>query len=32
MDDIIEIIKSLENSEVLIDVGSETVKHEIKKK
>ena len=32
MDDIIEIIKSLENSEVLIDVVSETVKHEIKKK
>ena len=32
MDDIIEIIKSLENSVVLIDVVSETVKHEIKKK
>ena len=31
MDDIIRIIESLENSSVLIDGFSETVKHEIKK-
>ena len=32
MDDIIKIIKSLENSSLLIDGATETVKHEIKKK
>ena len=32
MNNIIEIIKSLEDSSVLIDVVTETVKHEIKKK
>ena len=32
MSDIIKIIKSLEDSGVLIDVVTETVKHEIKKK
>ena len=32
MNDIIKIIKSLEDSDVLIDGISETVKHEIKKK
>ena len=32
MDDIIRIIKSLENSGILIDGVSETVRHEIKKK
>ena len=32
MDDIIRIIKSLENSNVLTDWVSETLKHEIKKK
>ena len=31
MNDIIRIIKSLENSIVLLDGASETVKHEIKK-
>ena len=31
MDDIIRIIKSLENSGILIDGVSQTVKHEIKK-
>ena len=31
MDDIIRIIKSLKNSDILIDRVSETVKHEIKK-
>ena len=31
VDDIIRIIKSLENSDILIDRVSETVKHEIKK-
>ena len=31
MDDIIRIIKSLENLDVLIDGVTETVKHEIKK-
>ena len=31
MDDIIDIIKSLESSDVLIDGVSKTVKHEIKK-
>ena len=31
MDDIVKIIKSLENSGILIDGVSETVKHEIKK-
>ena len=31
MDDIIRIIKSLENSNVLIDGVSKTVKHKIKK-
>ena len=31
MNDIIKIIKSLEDSGVLIDVVTETVKHEIKK-
>ena len=31
MNNIIEIIKSLEDSSVLIDVVTETVKHEIKK-
>ena len=32
MNDIIEIIKSLDNSSVLIDVVTEIAKHEIKKK
>ena len=32
MNDIIKIIKSLKDSDVLIDGVSETVKHEIKKK
>ena len=32
MDDIIKIIKSLENSDVFLDGVGETVKHEIKKK
>ena len=31
MDDIIRIIKALENSHVLVDGVSETVKHEIEK-
>ena len=31
MNDIIEIIKSLEDSGILIETVSETVKHEIKK-
>ena len=31
MDDIIRIIKSLGNSGILIDVVSETVKHQIKR-
>ena len=31
MDDIIRIVKSLENSGILIDGVSKTVKHEIKK-
>ena len=31
MDDIIRIVESLENSSVLVDRFSETVKHEIKK-
>ena len=31
MDDIIKIVESLENSGLLIDGASETVKHEIKK-
>ena len=32
MDDIIEVIKSLEDSSVLIDEVTKTVKHEIKKR
>ena len=31
MDDIIKIVESLENSGLLIDGASETVKHEVKK-
>ena len=31
MDDIIKIITSLENSGLIVDDGTETVKHEIKK-
>ena len=31
MDDIIKILQSLENSDLLIDGATETVKHEIKK-